>query len=447
MTKINPLSIKIEGLDLKLGNIESFVQTEKRLTDSQRSQITRYISDYISEEIGLGRKMSNATKAKYTTPETAPDGQIDTEEFFNLTGIRVSQSSVLKDEAQQATFEAKVGRGEDADVSFTAIDVGGKTNVSGFKEVRSQLEEVGKKNLTGIEAYNFLENASNLSDEFRRLKGALTEKMENLLLVKILDADKGKRTELVFVKNPLRGLDLRRPETFTKYISLRLRPRTKKVEGQQDRVITAYRIEARATKALIKTFESKKITDKVIKAHSNAYSTGLQKYVFKRLDQYVRESKNRPNNERIRALAAYTVALAREFEAGGQTPLTTRTGITVPSLFIRAGEARIITPRKKRERQRFISGIQLTQLVQQRLGKTMRKFGDPLKPDLTERSGRFRTSVEIIANYRKNIVAYRYNPIYDNLDKYGYKPSEQVGKATREVVQTLFARAFNIVKG
>ena len=446
MTKINPLSIKIEGLDLKLGNIEPFVQAEKRLTDSQRSQITRYISDYISEEIGLGRKMSSATKAKYITPQTAPDGQIDTDEFFNLTGIRVSQSSVLKDEAQQATFEAKVGRGEDADVSFTAIDVGGKTNVPGFKEVKGQLAEVGKKNLLGIEAYNFLEKASNLSDEFNRLKGALTEKMENLLLVKIVDADKGKRTELVFVKNPLKGLDLREPETFTKYISLRIRPRTKKVEGQSDRVVTAFRIEARATKALIKTFESKKITDTVIKAHSNAYSTGLQKYIFKRLDQFVREAKNRPNNERIRALAAYTVAIAREFEAGGQTPLATRTGITVPSLLIRPGEARIV-PRKKRERQRFISGVQLTQLVQNRLGKTMRKFGNPQTPDLTERSGRFRTSVEVIANYRKNVIAYRYNPIYDNLDKYGYKPSEQVGKATREVAQALFARAFNIVKG
>ena len=35
----------------------------------------------------------------------------------------------------------------------------------------------------------------------------------------------------------------------------------------------------------------------------------------------------------------------------------------------------------------------------------------------------------------------------DNLNRYGYRPSEQVGKATREVVQGLFARAFNIVKG
>jgi len=140
------------------------------------------------------------------------------------------------------------------------------------------------------------------------------------------------------------------------------------------------------------------------------------------------------------------VALAREFEAGGQTPLATKTGVRKPNLNIKPGELRVI-PTKKRERQSFISGVQLTQLVQRRLGKTMRKFGEPQAPELTERSGRFRTSVEVIANYRKNVVAYRYNPIYDNLDKYGYKPSEQVGKATREVVQTLFARAFSIVKG
>ena len=60
---------------------------------------------------------------------------------------------------------------------------------------------------------------------------------------------------------------------------------------------------------------------------------------------------------------------------------------------------------------------------------------------------RFRNSVEIIASYRKNIIAYRYNPLYDSLAKYGYKPDEQVGKATREVVQTLFGRAFNIIRG
>ena len=96
--------------------------------------------------------------------------------------------------------------------------------------------------------------------------------------------------------------------------------------------------------------------------------------------------------------------------------------------------------------QRFISGVQLTQLVQKRLGRTMERFGNPEAPNLKERSGRFRTSVEIIADYRKNIIAYRYNPLYDQLNKYGYKPSDQVGRATREVVQTLFARAFNIVR-
>ena len=74
MTKINPLSIKIEGLDLKLGNIEPFVAAEKRITVAQRNQITRYISDYISEEIGLGRKMSPGSMSKYLTPQAAPDG-------------------------------------------------------------------------------------------------------------------------------------------------------------------------------------------------------------------------------------------------------------------------------------------------------------------------------------------------------------------------------------
>ena len=96
--------------------------------------------------------------------------------------------------------------------------------------------------------------------------------------------------------------------------------------------------------------------------------------------------------------------------------------------------------------QRFISGVQLTQLVQKDWEEQWNDSVIPKLQTLKKEAGRFRTSVEIIADYRKNVIAYRYNPLYDQLNKYGYKPSDQVGRATREVVQTLFARAFNIVR-
>lgn len=449
MTKINPLSITIEGLDLKLGNIEPFVQQQKnKELKLIRSQITLYISDYISERV-LGKALTSKAKiASYTTPDAAPDGQIDVDEFFQRTNIKVNQSKVLQDTIpNQATFETKAGQTEG--LSFTAIDVGAQTKAAGFQKIQEKID-LGKKTIGGFEAYEFLSQTPELRDDFIRLRATLTEKMENLLLVKYVDFDKGKKAELTFVPNPLKEVNLRSPQSFNKYISLSIKPRYKKKKDKQGNVvarrISAYRIEVKAKAPLIKSFESKKITDKIIKGQGAAFSTGFQKFAFSKIEKFAREADKRPSNEKVRQLAAFTVALAREFEAGGQTPLTSVIRIRTPNLNVKNGDLGVLPIDTKRKKQRFISSVQLTQLVQNRLGKTMRKFGNPQTPDLTERSGRFRTSVEVIANYRKSIIAYRYNPIYDNLDKFGYKPSEQVGKATREVVQSLFARAFNIVK-
>ena len=450
MTKINPVSIKIDGLDLKLGNIEPFVQQQKnKELKLIRSQITLYISDYISERI-LGKAITSQAKiASYTTPDAAPDGQIDVDEFFQRTNIKVNQSKVLKDTIpNQATFETKAGQTEG--LSFTAIDVGAVTKSAGFQKIQEKID-LGKKTIGGFEAFQFLSQTPELNDDFLRLRATLTEKMENLLLVKYVDFDKGKKAELTFVPNPLKEVNLRSPESFNKFISLSIKPRYKRQKDKQGNVvarrISAYRIEVKAKAPLLKSFESKKITDAIIKGQDAAFSTGFQKFAFDKIQKFAAQADRRPDNEKIRQLASFTVALAREFEAGGQTPLTSVIRIRTPNLKIKDGDLGVLPIDTKRKRQKFISGVQLTQLVQNRLGKTMRKFGEPQTPDLTERSGRFRSSVEIIANYRKSIIAYKYNPIYDNLDKYGYKPSEQVGKATREVVQGLFARAFNIVRG
>lgn len=97
-------------------------------------------------------------------------------------------------------------------------------------------------------------------------------------------------------------------------------------------------------------------------------------------------------------------------------------------------------------RQQFISGVQWTVLTQKRLGETMLRMGEPEPPELKERSGRFRGSVQVSANYRTRILQYTYNPLYRSLQKYGYKPDLQVETAIREVAQQLYAQKFNIVR-
>lgn len=102
---------------------------------------------------------------------------------------------------------------------------------------------------------------------------------------------------------------------------------------------------------------------------------------------------------------------------------------------------------KQVQYQSFLSSIQWTALVQARLGDTMERVGNPEPPDLKERTGRFRSSVNIVPNYRANLLYYTYLPLYSSLERYGYRPDVQVETAIREVAQRQFARKFDIIKG
>lgn len=106
-------------------------------------------------------------------------------------------------------------------------------------------------------------------------------------------------------------------------------------------------------------------------------------------------------------------------------------------------------PKKAKEKpkpQKFISGAQWTYLVQQRLGESMLNFGNPEPPDLKERSGRFRRSITISANYKTKIIQYTYNPLYRALEHYGYHPELQIERSIKSVAQDLYAREFNILR-
>ena len=96
--------------------------------------------------------------------------------------------------------------------------------------------------------------------------------------------------------------------------------------------------------------------------------------------------------------------------------------------------------------QKFISSAQWTYLVQKRLGDSMLSFGDAEPPDIKERSGRFRRSVQVSANYKTKLIQYTYNPLYRSLEHYGYHPELQVERSIRQVAQDLYAREFSIVR-
>lgn len=448
-------SLTQTNTDPNLGNIRQKVKAKKDVSTQIRNQVIRYFSDYISEEIpGFGKKTPNAQAFRnYTglTGDVSPDAEFSITQFEKVTGIKVSQTNVLKSANADDVgfFETKVsGLGTSSGISFTALDLGGSKDPASRGVIESALTKLGKTNLSGKEAYDLIFSDNNLRGKGNQIIKAIEAKFENLLIVNAYDTEKkGRNLQLNFVQSPLRNVNLRDPISFTRYIDLRIRPRTKRVAGSDQRVVTSYRVEAKPTRELQKAWQYKDITKQVLKAHQGAFSSAAKIYIQNRIKQFATTGAPK---EKVTELLAFTEALAQEFKEGGFTPIVVKSTIKPPKkLGLKDGTAVLLNDLKEpRQRpQRFISGVQLTQLVQQRLGKTMRKFGAPQAPDLTERTGTFRSSVNIVANYRKGVIMYYYNPIYDSLNRYGYKPSEQVGKATREVVQTLYARAFNIVKG
>ena len=74
----------------------------------------------------------------------------------------------------------------------------------------------------------------------------------------------------------------------------------------------------------------------------------------------------------------------------------------------------------------------------------MKRSGPPRAPNLVERSGRFRTSVRIVPNYRQQLIKYYYLPLYSHLQDYGYEPDQQIIRSIREVAQKAYSTKFNI---
>jgi len=105
----------------------------------------------------------------------------------------------------------------------------------------------------------------------------------------------------------------------------------------------------------------------------------------------------------------------------------------------------------RKKSQKFISTAQLTALTQKRLAQIMPKGprrGPPLSDDvLTERTGRFRKSVMVIPNYRKNMMRFMYDPIYKTFIGTSRNPDDFVTRSIREVVQSVFGRQFLIIRG
>ena len=161
------------------------------------------------------------------------------------------------------------------------------------------------------------------------------------------------------------------------------------------------------------------------------------------LDQLRKDFAAISFGKRVKIKTKGSNQLTISIPTGGSIPVTKAT-INIDAAEQKLAQA---TEGKKTTKQAFISGVQWTVLTQRRLGQTMLRIGEPEPPQLKERSGRFRSSVRVFANYRTRTLQYLYNPLYASLKDYGYRPDLQVETAIREVAQSLYAQKFNILRG
>jgi hypothetical protein len=443
--------------DGKIRNDLQLRSKEAKKLSGIRSEVTRVFSDYLSEELrkgGFGGALSKQQKATFkrrtgAKGDISPDSILDLEGFEQLlkeAGIRIPpvlQSKVLKGEALTGTSETKVtGIGDTDDIQVTSAQIGGtdKANIERFKQARGSLLR-----LDGDKAIDFFLSPS--LKKYRDVILASTQaKFENATIVNFKETAANPFTVL-FVSNPLQGKPLNKA-TLKKYFTLSVRQR------RANDITQGVRIEIRTNAAF--TAELKKqgtdITKAVILAHQKinkdkTFGQGFLNYVKKRVQGQTGQapiSTKDPAN-----WLAFAVAFAREFD---KNPLSIKTNVQSPTSGItQAGGLSLKDLGKKREKkalQKEITAAQLTALVYKRLGTIMPRGpvgGPPLSGTiLTERTGRFRRSVQVIPLLRQNLIRFTYDPIYQTHISTPRNPDTFVGKTIREIVQGKVAQAFRL---
>ena len=200
----------------------------------KRNTIARYLSDFISEEIGLGKKLSSQQAKLFGNEDAAPDAAINIEQFTKLTGA-IPAESALGVSSGNAFFETKIqGLGKSSDIQFTTTAIS-RTDER-FGVVQGILAKTNKKEITGRAAIDLL-----FTDAFNDIKESLLrntiEKMENLLIISIAEKERTPVISYKFIPSPLPANSLENKNVFSQNYDVRIRPR------YDNGVTVAYRVD------------------------------------------------------------------------------------------------------------------------------------------------------------------------------------------------------------
>ena len=405
-----------------------------------RNEVLRMMSDFIVYRSRILDKVTNkiiSENDKFAN-RAAPDAQFNTTQLAKALGL---ESSELSD-VETSTLEIKQAIGnEDFLTSLTSFTLQPEQQAlfeqtygltATKKEGENRLTYIGTK-IVGISSDELKQVVKRLGLE-PILMSRISNKFNNLLYIDYLDKRHNNKPRVTLAINPLKILNIYNIDS--PYIVITARPRSgslKKISIELGIKLS----EAGKSLALEKSYD---ITEKFHRELGRLFAQRFISYAVKKLS-----AKKRLTEQILTEI----ISLADEFAEGSHTPIEYVSVFKSNKQDTYKQNLSIVdkkTVDKSKKKQNFISNVQWTVLTQKRLGETMKRLGKPEPPDIKERSGRFRASVEVTVNYRSNLLSYTYNPLYRVLEHYGYHPELQVERALREVAQKLYDRHFSITR-
>ena len=417
---------------------------------ARRRAIT-LMSDFLDKQ----GPFKHATKSgSFSKASARPDMQGSLKDFREILGIEVEPTKIGGRSAQ-AFMERKQRFVAGGGAGLSSMTISGdmekafmqQTGITGRGTVTRKGKQVetfegrrlqyGKGKISSSEIHAFFDGVgAQYKEGFIQ---TLEEKFENYQLIDYVDRNKKGQPKVKVLRNAAVVLGLR--SNFKTSVILGAEQSRDQRTGKVTLIITS-----KLSSSAMQRFEdkAKNVTEKFHKSLATNFNTKFLRYSIERFQKGSRLG--------TADFLAAIISIAREFEEGFKTPLVYAT--TFPAQMVGKITQKIMIASeadKKALPQRFISGAQITTLVQKRMAQIMPKGplrGPPLSPTvLTERSGRFRKSVKVVPNYRKNIMTFLYDPIYKTFVDTPRNPDELIQKSLRETVQGLFARQFAIVRG
>lgn len=443
MTKIQIVNSKvtIDGKTVAkyVAEQRAAIASSKAGDAKTRTVVLKYFSDFISQQ---GLLKAATASGNFTKATARPDIQGSLEAFKQTFGVEFEPTQVSGRTAE-AFAELKQRTSADRAVTLTSIQLS-SANLSAFTQkfgLAEATRESGEATFTGTKVstipkdqlLEFIKSDPKLEKE---IINTIIEKFENFIVIDYLDKAHGGKPAVKVLTNSNKLLNL----TTLDSSSIDIIARVAKSSSKDKAYI---KLEFKLSDSAYNLFVQK-ATDATAQFHkslSNNVSTNFIKYA---VTQFSKGKGKTDVNSFLKAV----LSVAIEFEKGTDTPIYYESNIKkqeqgVSSIGVNYSG---IPTKQKESKQSFISDVQWTVLTQKRLGETMLRLGEPEPPDLKERSGRFRSSVQVTANYRTMTLQYLYNPLYASLKRYGYRPDLQIETSIREVAQSLYAQKFNIIR-